>query len=229
MRRNAPNLPGLASGSSLVEFLLSSTISLIVTLAMLTLMSNSLISTARIIKMTKLTDDLRMSMQLMSRDVRRSNYSADAINCFANPDCVADGSLSSPGDVQISQDNDCFIFNLDRDQDGDTTDTASAAFRWVSVNGVGVIEMWSGVTEPDCDASSTNWAAITDPTSIEVTGFTVDDGLSYTEVIADDSSGNQTLQKVRKLRLSLTARLAEDESIQRTIEDVIKLRNNLYF
>ena len=85
-------------------------------------------------------------MQMMSRDVRRSNYSANAINCFANPDCVTDGSLNSPGDVQINESNTCFYFLLDRDHDGDSSENVAGGFRRAVADGIGVIQMWVSET-----------------------------------------------------------------------------------
>ncbi len=215
-------------GFSIMEVLVASSLSLVVTACMMGLMINSLSSTARLVKMTHLTDDLRTAMQMMSRDVRRSNYSANAVHCFANPDCIADGSLSSPGDVQISDTNDCFVFMMDRDHDGDATENAAGGFRRATVEGTGVIQMWVGTAEPDCDSDDANWAAVTDPSDIEITSFSVDDLLSYTEVVYDDGQGQQLFQNVRKVRMSIEGRLHVDNTIQRSIEDVIKLRNNLY-
>jgi len=153
-------------GFSLMEVLIASSLSLVVTATMIALMSSSLDSTARIIKMTKLTDELRSAMLMMSRDVRRSNYTANSINCFANPDCLSDGSISSPGDVVISDSNDCFVFRMDRDQDGDATENAPGGFRRALSGGVGVIQMWVGDSAPDCAATDANWALVTDPNDI---------------------------------------------------------------
>lgn len=214
-------------GFSLMEVLIASSLSLVVTASMIALMSSSLGSTARIIKMTRLTDDLRSAMLLMSRDVRRSNYTADAINCFANPDCLTDGSISSPGDVVISDNNECFVFSMDRDQDGEGTENAGG-FRRVIAGGIGVIQMWVGESVPDCASPDASWAAVTDANDIEITGFSVDDDLSYTEVVLEDAEGIQYFQKVRKVRMNISGRLISDLSIQRTVGDIINLRNNLY-
>jgi type II secretory pathway pseudopilin PulG len=228
MQGRSPAQRRSARGFSLMEMLLATSLSLVVTASMVALMINSLSSTTRIVKMTKLTDDMRMALQLMTRDVRRSNYTADAVNCFANPDCASDGTIAWSGDVQISDDGDCFVFQLDRDFDGDMTENAPGAFRYTVLGGVGAIQMWVGESDPDCASSDVNWALVTDPNDIEITGFAVDDNLSYTEVIWDDGDGNQFFQKVRKLRLSISGQLTSDASITRQIEDVVKLRNNLY-
>ena len=72
------------AGATLMEVLVAMSISLVVTASMVALMANSLGSTTRIIQMTKLADDLRVTMQMMSRDVRRSNYNANSMYCYAN-------------------------------------------------------------------------------------------------------------------------------------------------
>ena len=217
------------SGTSLMEVLVAMSISLVVTASMVGLMSNSLANTTRIIQMTKLTDDLRIALLLMSRDLRRSSYSADAVYCFGNPDCGTDGSVSLPGDVTINDSNDCITFLLDRDHDGDATENDAGGFRRKSSNGVGRLQSWMGDSSPDCASDNANWVNITDPNIMEITGFSVDDDLSYTEVVWDNGFGVQKFQKVRKLRMSIDGRLLVDATIQRDIGDVIKLRNNIYF
>ena len=67
------------NGMSLMEILIAMSLSLVVTASMVALMSNSLGSTARIIKMTRLSDDMRIAMQMMSRDVRRTSYNANTM------------------------------------------------------------------------------------------------------------------------------------------------------
>ena len=67
------------TGATLMEVLIAMTISLVVTAAMIAMMSNSLGTTARIIHMTKLQDDLRVAMQMMTRDLRRSNFNSKSM------------------------------------------------------------------------------------------------------------------------------------------------------
>lgn len=217
------------SGASLMEVIIAMTISLVVTAAMIAMMSNTLGTTARIIKMTKLTDDMRVAMQMMSRDVRRSSYNANSMLCYANEDCATDTSgLTVAGDVVISDSNDCFTFLTDRDHDGDSTENAAGGFRRVTSGDIGVIEMWTGDNTPDCDsdAGTDGWVEITDPENMDIFAFTVDDNLSYTQLIKDD--GVDTLsQKIRKIRMDMQGRLVLDNTIVRRVEDVINVRNDL--
>ena len=219
----------MQKGVSLMEVLVSMTISLVVTASMIALMSNTLGSTTRIIKMTKLSDDLRATMQMMSYDVRRSSYNANSMFCYANDDCGSDGAATLAGDITISAANDCFTFLMDRDHDGDSTENAAGGFRRVINRGVGVIEMWTGNAAPDCSsaAGTTSWVQITDPEDMDIFAFAVDDNLSYTQEILNDGAGNIVSQKVRKIRMNLRGRLVVDNRIARRIEDVISVRNDL--
>jgi hypothetical protein len=222
-------------GASLMEVLVAMSISLVVTASMVALMSNSLGNTTRIIKMTKLSDDMRIAMQMMSRDVRRSSYNAYSMYCFANDDCgddsitTDDGTLVLAGDITINDAGSCFTFLTDRDHGGDSTENSAGGFRRVVSNGVGVIEMWTGDNSPDCSsaAGSANWVQITNPDNMDIFAFSVDEDLSYTVELFNDGAGNTLSQKVRKLHMDMSGRLVMDNNIQRRIEDVISVRNDL--
>ena len=215
------------AGFSLLEVMISMGLSLFVTAAMVALMSNSMGNTTRLIHMTKLSDDLRMTMQMMTRDVRRTSYNADAILCYGNDDCAADGSLTQPADIFISDAGDCFTFLLDRDHNGNGIDNAPGGFRRRVDDNIGVIEMWTGNGAPDCAAEDNNeWVRLTDTSSMNITAFSVDDDLSYTQVIFDDGV-RQVSQKVRKLRLAIGGELRDSNGVNRRIEDIISVRNDL--
>jgi len=219
-------------GASLMEVLIAMSLSLVVTAAMIALMSNSLGATARVIKMTKLSDDMRIAMQMMTRDVRRSSYNANSMLCYANADCGTDGAATLAADIlMVDGDgdsvNDCFTFLIDRDWD-DSTVNVAGGFRRVVTNGIGVIEMWTGDAAPDCTegAGTGNWVQVTNPDNMDIFAFSVDDTLSYTTEIFNDGT-NTLSQKVRKVRMNMQGRLVMDNTIVRRIEDVIAVRNDL--
>ena len=222
------------TGASLMEVLVAMSISLVVTASMIALMANSLATTTRIIQMTKLTDDMRVALQMMSRDVRRSSYNANSMFCYANDDCASDGAITAAADitlVDLDSDsvNDCFTFLMDRDHDGDSTEDNAGGFRRVASGGVGVIEMWTGDSAADCTvaAGSAGWVQITNPENMDIFDFSVDDDLSYSQVILDDGAGNTISQRVRKVRMDIQGRLVLDNSISRQMEDIIAVRNDL--
>lgn len=226
------------AGFSVTEMMIAMSIGLLVTASMIAVMSNSLSNTSRLVKMNKLAEDLRTTMQMMSRDVRRSSYTANAVYCFGNPDCSNLGSVGTagsvllPGDVTISESEDCITFLLDRDQDGDATEDDAGGFRRMEIDEIGEIQMWIGDASPDCgaDEDDADWVAMTDPDQVDITGFTVNDDLSYNEVLLADGDGNPlTSQRVRRILMTIQGELIQDDSITRTIETTIKIRNNLWF
>ncbi len=240
------------AGASLMEVLIAMSISMVVTASMVALMANSLGTTGRIIKMTKLSDDMRTTMQMMTRDVRRSSYNGKSMYCYATSDCIenatvtlTDGStMVLADDINIEVDvngNTCFTFLTDRDQDGDSTEydsdpkvDSTGGFRRAQVdpdgtgNTVGVIEMWTGNAAPNCSAAAgaESWVQITNPENMDIFAFSVDENLSYTQEIFNDGVSSLS-QKVRKIRMNMQGQLVLDNTIVRRIEDVISVRNDL--
>ena len=227
------------SGASLMEVLIAMSISLVVTASMIAMMSNSLGTTARIIKMTKLTDDMRVALQMMTRDVRRTSFNSDAVYCYGNQDCATDGTLTSVGIFDLVDEdpygnvdgiNECFTFQMDRDFVDEKVDDPAGAFRRVvDAEGIGVLEMWTGGPDPDCTSApgTAGWVEITNPENMDITAFAVDDGLSYTEEVLRDVNGNVLYQRVRKVRMIMSGELVLDSSITRYMEDVISIRNDV--
>jgi len=221
------------AGFSLMETVVAMSISLVVTAAMVALMANSLGNTSRIVNMTKLSDDLRSTMQMLTRDVRRTSYNAAAYLCYGNEDCFKDGTVTMAGDtvtmagdITINDDEDCFTFLLDRGNDGNSTNDDAGGFR-LNANS-GALEMWTGGSSPDCAANDSDWVQVTNPASMNITNFNVnDDDLSYSTPIYTDSLGNTISQRVRKVRFRIDAQLVNATSISRRVEDVITLRNDV--
>lgn len=216
------------AGVSLVEMMIGLALSLIVTSSMVALMGNSLGSASRIIQMTQLSDDLRNSMSMVTRDLRRANYSANAVFCYGNADCATDGSAPQVGDITVVTDS-CLTFNLDRDLDGDATEDGAGGFRLADRGGVGFLEMWAGDADPDCDAADDadgdDWIPLTDPEFVNIDVFTIDDS----ETFFDDltvAGGGSLRQVTRVVHFNLGGSLLLEPTIRRQIEDEIRVRNN---
>lgn len=216
------------NGATLIEVLIGLALSLIVTSSMVALMANSLGSASRVIQMTQLSDEMRNTMSMVTRDLRRANYSANAAYCYANSDCGVDGSANQAGDITIVT-NSCLTFNLDRNQDGDASTDDAGAFRRAEVGGIGFIEMWVGGSSPDCAAASNvandDWMALSDPDFVDITTFVVNADNSITASLEEE--GGATLnQRTREVLIQIEGALRLDNSITRRIEDTIKVRND---
>lgn len=221
-------------GVSLLEMMIAMAISLVVSLAMVLLMSNTLSTGTDTIGMARLGNDMRAAMQIMSRDLRRANFHANFAQCFGNWNCRttldAGGSDASAyiRSIQTGNSvgtNDCFWYWFDRDMDGDVTDDDDVgAFRRSVVNGVGVIQMTTTRnTLPSCN-SGTYWVDLTDSDLIDITNFSISNALAYTDTIVAGTVN----QRVDKIILGIQARLVRNNAIQRTLTDVIRVRNDIY-
>jgi type II secretory pathway pseudopilin PulG len=237
------------AGLTLIEAMISLALSLIVTSAMVALMANSLGTSTRVIHMSQLTDEMRNAMSMMTRDVRRANYSANSIFCYGYSKCgfaSAGGNALQTGDIQIggvvdlNGNGSCFTFTLDRSFDGDATNDAVGAFRRVSVGGIGVIEMWTGIagTTPNCAdaAGATNWIQLTDPGRVNITEFAVNDAGSITKEISESKTVTFDSRQ-REIQITLEGQLVLEEDmvsagtlaetiVSRRLEDTIYVRND---
>jgi len=217
------------SGFTLIEAMIGMALSMIVVTSMVGLMSSSLGSASRVIQMSQLADDLRNTMSMVTRDMRRANYNANAYLCFANSDCAVDGTTNQVGVVTINTNNDCLIFNLDRDQNGDGTADGAGGFRR-SVDGTaGFIEMWVGDATPSCTGTHADWIGLTDPDFVDVTLFSIDDQFpgseSFTGSVIEEGGGTLN-QTTRQIKVQIAGTLVLDDNISRSIEDTINVRND---
>ena len=207
----------LQRGVSLLELMIAMAISLVVSLAMVSLMANTLGTGTQTIRMTRLTQEMRTAMHLMTRDLRRANYHLNAVDCYRNVDC-------NPDDTKIKAivpSGNCFRFWYDRLGDGDLD---AGAFQLFTRSGVNVLQMTIlDTATPACGGDWTVANDITDPRVINVTAFTVSNADSYNESISEVDT-----QTVSKISLSLTAELRNTGSgipISRTMESLIYVRN----
>ena len=211
-------------GLGLLEMMISMALSLLSVTLMVVLMANTLGSGAATIQMSRLSQELRASMQLMSRDLRRANFHSGFLNCFANIDCLDDLDIADYVDtIHINEAGDCFWYWLDRDGNADLSDDPVGGFRFSTIDGIGVIQMrTTGNSAANCD-DDTDWELITDPNTIEITRFDISSAASYAETL----SATGDTQLVEKLRLSINGRMSSNPSIQREIQDLILIRNNI--
>ena len=216
------------AGVTLIETMIGLALSMIVVGSMVGLMGNSMGTATRIIEMSQLTDELRNAMSMMTRDVRRANYSANAAYCYANSDCgLAGGIAPQTGDITIVN-NTCFTYNLDRDQDGDASENGAGGFRRVAdaTTGVRRIEMWVGGNTPNCaTGADANWMAVTDDSFVDVTDFIVSDAESFSGTVTGEA-GSTVTQRTRQINIQIAGELLLDNDITRRIEDTIKVRND---
>ena len=229
-------------GMTLMELLIAGSISIVVSAGMIVLMASTMGTTTRTIKMTGLSDEMRASMQLITRELRRANYHSTYARCFGDVDCRNTLGLTSVlNTVTIagSPAGSCVYFWYDRPQAIDATSLEIdaeqvAAFRRTTTDGVGFIEMSvSGTTAPSCSGTSSNWQPITNPAVYDVTNFVVNNDESF--VLAINGAGaNLTVERIS---VTLTGSLLTDPSLPTwltgvdapalTLQDFVRVRNDI--
>jgi len=211
-------------GFGLMEMLISMALSLLAVTIMVVLMASTLGAGAESIQMLRLSQEMRASLQLMSRDLRRANYHSGFLNCFANANCRSDLNITAyVNTIQINAAGNCFWYWLDRDSDADLSNDAVGGFRHSTIDGVGVIQMRiSGNAAANCD-DGTDWELITNPDIVDITNFSISNADSYTESL----SAVGDMQVVEKIRLSINGRMAGNPSVQKVLQDLILVRNDI--
>lgn len=236
--RKQPGNRQKQKGFTLIELLVAGIISLIAASGMIIVMANTLGTGAQTIQMSRLSQEMRTAMQIMSRELRRANYHSTYMACYGNVNCRTTLGIDAKiKEITIVEngDSDCFYFWYDRPQTGTQVAVTSepvAAFRRTVVGAVGKLQMTTTSTAaPNCNLD-TNWIDITDPAIIDVLTFNVSDTASITEEI--NASGDT--QHVERIGLSMTAKLKDDDSVaawirgnanaSRELVEFVKVRNN---
>ena len=211
-------------GIGLVEMLISMALSLLAVTVMVVLMANTLGTGSATIQMSRLSQELRASIQLMSRDLRRANYHSGFVNCFANFDCRDDlGIAAYVNTININAAGTCFWYWLDRDGDADLSNDAVGGFRYSTIEGIGVLQMRiAGNSAANCEDDA-GWELITDPDTVDITSFNISNSDSYTDSLS--SAGD--VQIVEKIRLYINGRMASNPAVNREIQDLILVRNDI--
>lgn len=237
IKRNYPASPRKQKGLTLIELLVAGIISLIAASGMVIVMANTLGTGSQTIQMSRLSQEMRTAMQIMSRELRRANYHSTFLSCYGNVDCRTDLGINAKVKAVTIVDNgnsDCFYFWYDRPQTGAQVAVTSepvAAFRRGLSGAVGKLQMTTTATAaPNCNLDA-NWIDITDPNIIDVEQFNVVDS-GFIETI--NAAGN-TLS-VEKVGLIIRAKLVADPlgimgmtappEVVRELQQFITVRNN---
>lgn len=239
-------------GMSLVELMIAMAIGLVVIGSVLAFTLSSLTSNTEYVQATRLSQELRNSMDFVSRELRRSGYDQDigskiarfttsnlAISPFARVFTTNDAN--SDGTVGDG----CVIYAYDRTGGTNgTVDLANGEIRALrlatrSVDGldVGVLEMAessAGLT-PSCAAAgpnytnyppsrnnTTSWSSLSDPRVLNLTAFNFDTS-GYLNNPVSATSVTITMREIG-IELQGQLRRSEDGTITRGIRSDVRIR-----
>jgi type II secretory pathway component PulJ len=212
--------PSKQAGSGLLELLIAVTVSLIAVTAMVTLMASTLGAGKESLENSRLTNELRSAMQIISRDLRRANYNEEFLTCIG-----AGGNNPCTGvSDTVTVSSNCLAYSYER-----ANGTLFGAYRLEG----GALQM--RMDAASCGDSSA-WQDLTDADQVVITAFQVTDsdgaGLTYVGSVTPSLD-----QRVRKVRLAMTGKLCQardgegacTQYAQRSIANIVKVRNNIVF
>lgn len=205
-----------AAGFSLVELMIALVVGLIVLGAVLTFTVTMLRSYSENIRSTRLTQELRTSMNLISRELRRAGFDSASVTRVLTP--------SNPSNFNTITDTGSSVaYQYDRGDGGWGGVPATTESRGIRLS-AGTVQMSAG----------SGWVDVTDPSVVEVTAFvpTLIDtpfcseiGKTEDTTVTPPKVTYQLAQgSVRQLTLCLKGRLVADPAIARQVTNTVRVR-----
>lgn len=211
-----PRRPRL--GLSLVELMVGITIGLFVVAAAVTLTSNQLVDNRRLLLELQIQQDLRATMDIMTRQLRRTGI--DMIGAQAR--VAADGlggikstnSAVTPAAAMASTTTFSFVRNA--------ADTGPYGFTLDAANGVVITNL-----------GGNNPQELTDRSSMRVTGLTFDtqpsvvsNRLPCPKLCPGGGTDCWPEMVVQRILINITAQARSDATVQRMLSSEVRVRND---
>jgi type IV pilus assembly protein PilW len=215
-------------GLSIIELMVGVAVGMFVVGGAIKLFVDHVVSNKRQLVETRVNQDMRAAADIVARDIRRAGYWENAASQITgvNPYAAA-ASLPSAADIRYA-----YARNAD-----DTLDNnEQVGFRRQVVSGIGILQMQDGLN---------NWQPITDPGTVDITGFSVTAAapalttdmsdlcpclykLTCTASDMTDPSRNPLGPRTATIlsyQISLSGRSVSDANITRTINEHVRVRN----
>ena len=209
-----------ASGLSLVELLVGMAVGLLVVAAGSTVVLDNIRENRALGLEMRLMADLRTAADIVSRDLRRAGYWADAASGIRNDDglAVPSNPYSDVSPEAGPSDTVRFRFSRDAVENGLVDSNEQFGFRLHA----GAVELQLG---------DGNWQAITDATVLTVTAFAVEPTIEETSLAGfcvDPCPAGSTAcpprQQVKRFTVAIAARSVADAHVQRSLQTTVRLR-----
>jgi prepilin peptidase dependent protein B len=204
-------------GLSLIELMIAIAVGLFVMAGVFAMFQVNIRTYSNSMDYIRLNQELRAIMHLITRDLRRAGYSANATSqvgvggaAYANP--FATVNTATPG---------CVLFSYDFNKNG----TADTDEQFGYLFDAAAVKMQSGHTANSC-AASADWEALNDVDITEITNLTFAPAIQSIDL---DGPGPRTSSiQVRTVTVNLTGRLKRDPAVTASISESIRIRNDRY-
>ena len=226
-------------GVSLVELMVGLAVGSLIVAGALTVFAKINFSGLENVRMVRLNEQLRSTLDVIRRDLQRAGYVnawetgvATTIDDLKIAEMGLFGTVSLGGTCADSDGDgavecDCITYSYDFDQDFEQDADEIFGFR---LNGT-VIQR--DTTDAAC-AGGAGWQAVTDgEVNIEVLSFELDPASTIVEVGDGNGDGTcesgETCLARRKINVALEGSLTADNSFTVRMRDEIKIKNDQYY
>ena len=212
------------SGFSLIELMIALTAGLIIIGAVSMFTVATMRSYSENILSTLLTQELRTSMNLMVRELRRSGHDSTSVTRV-----LTDGTASTFGNLDV--DAECIVYEYDRQVSGAGPDaTEMRGLRWDA--DAETLQINATSASIDC-ASDDGWEDITNPQSVRITNFvpTLVESEFCTQLQSYPDPVDATITRydlavgsVKTISLCLEGEMVARDNISRWVGDAVRIR-----
>lgn len=225
-------------GLGLVELLIASAIGLFLLAGLTDFLGRSLTQSGRDFQDARLTQDLNVAMELMTRDLRRAGYSSAAQGATSAAGAAANPFMQANGGIVLGTVPPCVLYSYDLpgSENGALDGAENLGFRLQS----NAVQAGTGVTS--CTAG--NWQPVTDPTLSTITALSFQylegpatvafQDLDGPDAVADPqqpyaaATGPNWAVCTRLIRITLTGNLVGNPTVTRTLTQTVRVRNDWY-
>ena len=222
-------------GMSIVELMVGIAISLFIVAGATVMMTSQLGDNRKLLLEAQIQQDMRSAMDMISRDIRRAGYWAQAYRQVwpTTAPLLNPYRGMTPREAPLGTNS--VIYDRSTDEEGQfrgTDDNAVDAVGGRTREQVG-FRLNQGQQTIDYLVGANNWQAVTDPAVLQVTRFDlvinnrdlpVPCGV---QCPALGPGGCPLFQGARDVTITIVARAVHDANLQRSLQDNVRLRNDL--
>jgi prepilin peptidase dependent protein B len=212
------------SGFTLTELMIAIALNLLVLIALVSIFVTNLQHYRSVLNTNRLQQELQTAMNIMSNDIRRAGYWANARNDLRT-DQNNNPFMVSGTDVSVGTGNTCILLTYDRDNNG-TLPSVSSSYddeRYGYRLNSQTLQTRPWGASFSCTAAASAWENVTDPNVILITGLT------FTLNTQTISTGPGTAAIIlRSVDITLSGRLTSDATVTKTLTEHIRIRNDKF-
>lgn len=243
---------GWRRGFSLVELMVALAAGLIVSVALIAFLMSSFRSNSEYVQSTRLTQELRTSLDVVTHDLRRAGYDQNGMTKLANNVSSKFARMLLGDEITpatVPKTYRCVIYGYDRPDQGIAGCTSTAGVvdqcngevrgirlgqaRTFGNRNVGVVEyaVSAGTTSPACNGAAPNYSSlpiVCDATS-KWCALSDPTRLDISAFALTDRRANVTADtQLRDIGVSITGRIAGSTEYTRTVSSRVRIRSECF-